>query len=154
MGVGLSGSMKLQNTLLFVQKELDDYFQVTWICLCPWRPLGKPLKGRDRRPWCILPRGPPLPQHQFHRLHQAPKQKEMIYLREDINSKKTFSFGPCPNHLNPPPLTPIRATWSFFSDVKNDVLARITVWGVYRPLRAKSAIPHPITIRNIRSDRK
>ena len=23
-------------------------------------------------------------------------------------------------------MTPIRATWSFFSDVKNDVLARIT----------------------------
>ena len=27
--------------------------------------------------------------------------------------KKTFSFGHCPNHLNPP-LTPIRATWSSF----------------------------------------
>ena len=34
-------------------------------------------------------------------------------LREDINRKKTFSFGHCPNHLNPPPMTPIRATWSF-----------------------------------------
>ena len=31
-----------------------------------------------------------------------------------------------PESPNPPPLTPIRATWSFFSDVKNDVLARIT----------------------------
>ena len=31
--------------------------------------------------------------------------------------KKRF-FGPCPNHLTPPPLTPIWATWSFFSDVK------------------------------------
>ena len=28
--------------------------------------------------------------------------------------KKTFSFGHCPNHLNPPPLTPIWATWSSF----------------------------------------
>ena len=33
--------------------------------------------------------------------------------REDINRKKMFSFGHCPNNLNPP-LTPIRATWSFF----------------------------------------
>ena len=40
------------------------------------------------------------------------------YVREDINTKKTFSLGHCPNHLNPPLLTPIRATWSFFSDVK------------------------------------
>ena len=30
--------------------------------------------------------------------------------------KKTFSFGHCPNHLTPP-LTPIRATWSYFSEV-------------------------------------
>ena len=28
--------------------------------------------------------------------------------------KKTLSFGHCPNHLKPPPLTPIRATWSSF----------------------------------------
>ena len=35
-------------------------------------------------------------------------------LREGLNGRKTFSFGHCPNHLNPPPpLTPIRATWSF-----------------------------------------
>ena len=27
-------------------------------------------------------------------------------LREDINRKKTFSFGHCPNHLNPPPHDP------------------------------------------------
>ena len=26
----------------------------------------------------------------------------MEYLREDIGTKKTFSFGHCPNHLNPP----------------------------------------------------
>ena len=39
-------------------------------------------------------------------------------IREGLNGKKkTFSFGHCPNHLNPA-LTPIRATWSFFSDVK------------------------------------
>ena len=43
-------------------------------------------------------------------------------LREDIGTKKTFSFGHCPNHLNPPPLTPIRATWSSFFYAKNDVL--------------------------------
>ena len=43
-------------------------------------------------------------------------------VREDINSKKKFSFGHCPNPLTPPPLTPIRATWSSFLDVKNDVL--------------------------------
>ena len=25
------------------------------------------------------------------------------FFREDIRKKKTFSFGHCPNHLNPPP---------------------------------------------------
>ena len=43
---------------------------------------------------------------------------EQVHLREGLNGKKTFSFGHCPNHLNPPPLTPIRATSSFFLDVK------------------------------------
>ena len=38
-------------------------------------------------------------------------------LREDINRKKTFSLGHCPNHLNP--LTPIRAIWSFFFGSQN-----------------------------------
>ena len=42
------------------------------------------------------------------------------FLREDLNRKKTFSFGHCPNHLNPPtPLTPIRAPWSFFFGSQN-----------------------------------
>ena len=27
----------------------------------------------------------------------------MMRLREDLNRKKTFSFGHCPNHLTPPP---------------------------------------------------
>ena len=27
----------------------------------------------------------------------------MLAIREDIKRKKTFSFGHCPNHLNPPP---------------------------------------------------
>ena len=30
------------------------------------------------------------------------KSSKPINLREDINRKKTFSFGHCPNHLNPP----------------------------------------------------
>ena len=29
-----------------------------------------------------------------------------LTIREDINRKKTFSFGHCPNHLNPPPHDP------------------------------------------------
>ena len=29
-----------------------------------------------------------------------------VTVREDINSKKTFSFGHCPNHLSPPPHGP------------------------------------------------
>ena len=33
--------------------------------------------------------------------------------------KKTFSFGHCPNHLKPPPMTPIRATWSSFFGSRN-----------------------------------
>ena len=45
-------------------------------------------------------------------------QYNVQYIRDDINRKKMFSFGHCPNHLNPPPLTPIQATWSFFSDVE------------------------------------
>ena len=46
----------------------------------------------------------------------------MVNIREDLNRKKTFSFGHCPNHLTPPP-TPIWATWSSFLDVKTDVCA-------------------------------
>ena len=40
----------------------------------------------------------------------------LTMIREGVNwRKKTFSFGHCPNYLNPPPpMTPIRATWSFF----------------------------------------
>ena len=38
-------------------------------------------------------------------------------LEKTSMKKKTFSFGHCPNYLKPP-TTPIRATWSFFSDVK------------------------------------
>ena len=41
--------------------------------------------------------------------------------------KKTFSFGHCPNHLNPsPPCPQFGQLGPFFSDVKNDVLAHIT----------------------------
>ena len=29
-----------------------------------------------------------------------------VCLREGVNEKKTFSFGHCPNHLNPPPHHP------------------------------------------------
>ena len=48
-------------------------------------------------------------------------------LREDINRKKTYSFGHCPNPLNPPPPWPqFGQLGPFFSDVKNDVLACIT----------------------------
>ena len=39
------------------------------------------------------------------------KNHKADLVREDINEKKTFSLGHCPNHLTPP-LTPIRATWS------------------------------------------
>ena len=40
-------------------------------------------------------------------------------IREGVNGKKTFSFGHCPNHLNSPPITPIRATWSSFFGSQN-----------------------------------
>ena len=52
----------------------------------------------------------------------------IVSFREDINGKKTFSFGHCPNHLTPPPLTPIRATWSFFSDVKIQKICKKVGW--------------------------
>ena len=38
--------------------------------------------------------------------------------REDINGKRNVIFRVLPKSPTPSPLTPIRATWSFFSDVK------------------------------------
>ena len=40
-------------------------------------------------------------------------------VREGVKEKKTFSFGHCPNYLNPPPMIPIRATWSSFFGSRN-----------------------------------
>ena len=34
------------------------------------------------------------------------KASKKVWLREGVNWKKTFSFGHCPNYLNPPPLPP------------------------------------------------
>ena len=45
-----------------------------------------------------------------------PYHKIRVLLREDINRKKTFSFGRCPNHLNPP--TDPGQLGPFFLDVK------------------------------------
>ena len=45
-------------------------------------------------------------------------------IREDINEKKTFSFGHCPNHLTPVP--PIRATWSPFFGRQKQRFAHMT----------------------------
>ena len=44
----------------------------------------------------------------------------------------------------------------FWPEVPGDKIKtqKSWVWGVYRPLRAKSPIPHPITIQNMRSDQK
>ena len=39
-------------------------------------------------------------------------------LREDINRKKTFSFGHCPNHLNPPPWPQFGQLGPFFRTSK------------------------------------
>ena len=39
------------------------------------------------------------------------------FMREALLQEKMFSFWHCPNYLSPP-LSPIRATWCFFSDVK------------------------------------
>ena len=46
-------------------------------------------------------------------------------VREGVNEKKTFSFGHCPNYLNPPPHPPIRAPWSFFSGRQKRRFARM-----------------------------
>ena len=40
-------------------------------------------------------------------------------LREDIRRKKNVFFRALPESPNPPPLTPIRATWSFFFGRQN-----------------------------------
>ena len=40
-------------------------------------------------------------------------------IREEIQWKKKFSFGHCPNYLTPPPMTPIWATWSSFFGRQN-----------------------------------
>ena len=43
-----------------------------------------------------------------------------FFIREGVNWKKTFSFRHCLNYLNPPPpMTPIRATWSSFFGSRN-----------------------------------
>ena len=43
-----------------------------------------------------------------------------VFLGKASMKKKTFSFGHCPNYLNaPPPMTPIRATWSSFFGSRN-----------------------------------
>ena len=39
-------------------------------------------------------------------------------VREDINRKKTFSFGHCPNHLNPPPWPQFGQLGPFFRKSK------------------------------------
>ena len=49
-------------------------------------------------------------------------------LREGVNGKKNVFFRALPESPKPPPLTPIRATWSSFLDVKNDVLR---VWLIF-----------------------
>ena len=45
-----------------------------------------------------------------------PKSHEA--LREGVNGKKTFSFGHCPNYLNPPPWPEFGQLGPLFSDVK------------------------------------
>ena len=47
----------------------------------------------------------------------------MITISEHLFNKRMFSLGHCPSYLSPPP--PIRATWSFFLNVKNYV---VRVW--------------------------
>ena len=46
-------------------------------------------------------------------------KKKVELLREGFNEKKTFSFGHRIESPPPPPLTQIRATWSFFSGRQN-----------------------------------
>ena len=41
-----------------------------------------------------------------------------IEIREDINSKKTFSFGHCPNYLTPPPRPQFGQLGPLFSEVE------------------------------------
>ena len=41
-----------------------------------------------------------------------------FWLREGVNGKKTFSFGHCPNHLNPPPSPQFGQLGPLFSEVK------------------------------------
>ena len=51
--------------------------------------------------------------------------KKILFVREDINTKKKFSFGHCPNHLNPL-IPPIRATWFSFFGRQKRRFARMT----------------------------
>ena len=73
----------------------------------------------------------------FKHFHSTPARKkskkncgresfqQLLFLREGLNGKKTFSFGHCPNHLNPP-IPPIRATGSSFFGFQKRRFARIT----------------------------
>ena len=47
-------------------------------------------------------------------------------VREDINGKKTFSFGHCPNHLNPPPPDPNSGNLVLFFGRQKRRFARMT----------------------------
>ena len=42
-----------------------------------------------------------------------------IWVREGLNEKKNVFFRALPQLPKPPPMTPIRATWSFFSGRQN-----------------------------------
>ena len=43
---------------------------------------------------------------------------QLVKVREGVNGKKTFSFGHCPNHLNPPPSPQFGQLGPLFSEVK------------------------------------
>ena len=51
----------------------------------------------------------------------------MLYsiIREDIKTKNTLQFGHCPNYLNPPPHSPIRATLPTLSGRQKRRFARM-----------------------------
>ena len=62
--------------------------------------------------------------HSAWRILEMDKRSDMIlgwWIREDISSKKMFSFGHCPNHLNPHPPNSGNLVL-FFRTSKNDVL--------------------------------
>ena len=74
------------------------------------------------RRWPPVAPQPGLPHPDYVKTRQKPQQGFWFFIvlfREDINWKKNVFFRALPELPNPPPMTPIRATWPSFFGSRN-----------------------------------